>query len=276
MTTLVHISDLHFGRIQLETIEPLVERINQIHPCVIAVSGDLTQRARSREFHEAKTFLNRLPSPQIIVPGNHDIPLHNLLSRFFQPLTKYRRYISNDPYPFYQDNEVAILGINTARSLTTKYGRINLTQMAEIRRRMCDVKSGIVKIVMTHHPFDLPEDANPNDLVGRAELAMTPLSGCGVDILLAGHMHVGLSGRTAQRYKTAGYSAIFVQAGTATSTRGRGEPNSFNVLKINYSSITIERLSWDAVSSRFIIASTECFQRTAQGWERNSIPPREV
>ena len=75
-------------------------------------------------------FLDSLPKPQIVVPGNHDIPLHNLFARFARPLDKYRRYITEDMQPFYADDEIAVIGINTARSLTTKYGRINERQIA--------------------------------------------------------------------------------------------------------------------------------------------------
>jgi len=268
MTTLVHISDLHFGRLLPETVEPLVEKIRELKPRVVAVSGDLTQRARTRQFLQAKKFLERLPTPQIIVPGNHDVPLHNVFRRFFLPLAEYRRHITGELLPFYQDGQIAILGLNTARSLVLKGGRINRGQMNEIQRRMGDLPDEVVKIVVTHHPFDLPENADEDDLVGRAEKAMGPLSACGVDLLLAGHMHVAVAGGTSRRYHIEGYSAIFVQAGTATSSRGRGEPNSFNVLQVDSARITIERYTWEMPAGRFLVTSTEEFERTPQGWAR--------
>jgi len=101
MRTIVHLSDLHFGRINAAVIGPLVSTINNIKPDVVAVSGDLTQRARSHQFKEARAFLDQLPRPQIVVPGNHDVPLHNLFARFLDPLRKYRRYIANDLTPSY-------------------------------------------------------------------------------------------------------------------------------------------------------------------------------
>src|SRR5437868_445629 len=137
MRVIVHLSDLHFGRVDYAVIDPLVEAVGQIKPDVVAVSGDLTQRARSEQFKEAREFLDRLPSPQIIVPGNHDVPLHNAYARFFQALDKYKRYITEDIEPFHADEEVAILGLNTARSLTIKYGRVNEAQIAAIRERLC-------------------------------------------------------------------------------------------------------------------------------------------
>src|SRR5215207_1145789 len=172
MRTLVHLSDLHFGRVDYSVIEPLIATITELKPDVVVVSGDLTQRARSHQFKEAREFLDRLPSPQIIVPGNHDVPLHNVFARFLQPLDKYRRYITDDLQPFYADEEVAILGINTARSLTIKDGRINEEQVAGIRERLCELSDEVIKIIVTHHPFDLPEGHNEAELVDRAEIAM--------------------------------------------------------------------------------------------------------
>src|SRR6266478_4554390 len=113
MRSIVHLSDIHFGRVDAAVVGPLIEAINQIAPDVVAVSGDLTQRARSHQFKEARAFLDSLPRPQIVVPGNHDIPLHNVFLRFAQPFRKYRRYITDEMRPFYADDEIAILGVNT-------------------------------------------------------------------------------------------------------------------------------------------------------------------
>src|SRR5438045_6660149 len=128
MRTVVHVSDLHFGRIDRTLVEPLIATIQALHPHVVAVSGDLTQRAREREFREARLFLDRLPSPQIVVPGNHDVPLHNVFKRFVDPLKVYRRCISDNLAPFYADEEIAMAGVNTERSLRWKGGRINSEQ----------------------------------------------------------------------------------------------------------------------------------------------------
>ncbi|MBV9959846.1 MAG: metallophosphoesterase, partial [Acidobacteria bacterium] len=233
------------------------------------VSGDLTQRARSEQFEEAREFLDALPSPQIIVPGNHDVPLYNLFQRFLQPLDKYKRYITDDLEPFYADEELAILGVNTARSLTIKDGRINEAQVERIRTRLCGYDEQVTKIIVTHHPFDAPEGREgDDDVVGRAEMVMETLAACGADVLLAGHLHVSHTGDTSTRYKIAGHRALVVSAGTATSTRARGETNSFNVLRVNHPHIKVERLSWQIERAAFAIASTEYFRHTEEGWRR--------
>lgn len=268
MRTLVHLSDLHFGRVDYSIIEPLISTITELKPDVLVVSGDLTQRARSHQFKEAREFLDRLPSPQIIVPGNHDVPLHNVFARFLQPLDKYKRYITDDLQPFYADDEIAIIGINTARSLTIKDGRINEEQVAGIREQLCHLADEVTKIIVTHHPFDLPEGHNETELVDRAEMAMAALASCGADVLLAGHLHISHTGHSSARYKIAGHSALIISAGTATSTRGRGETNSFNVIRAQHPHIKVERLAWKPERAAFLPSSNESFQHTSDGWVR--------
>src|SRR6185295_11833096 len=241
----------------------------KINPDLLAVSGDLTQRARSHQFAEARAFLDRLPKPQIVVPGNHDVPLHNVIARFTQPLTKYRRYITSDLRPFYHDEEIAVLGVNTARSLTIKGGRINKGQVAWMREELSELEPEVVRIVVTHHPFDLPEGHDERNLVGRARMAMEALAVCGADLFLAGHLHVSHTTHTASRYKIKGHSALVVQAGTAASDRGRGEENSFNVIRVHRPNISIERLEWQPDDAAFASATHEQFLFTSEGWVRS-------
>lgn len=268
MRSIVHLSDLHFGRVNAHVLSPLIEAIIAIKPDLVAVSGDLTQRARSREFAEARAFLDRLPKPQLVVPGNHDVPLHNVVARFTQTLSKYRHYITDDLRPFFHDAEIAVLGVNTARSLTIKSGRINKGQVAWIREKLSDLGPEVVRIVVTHHPFDLPEGHRERDLVGRARMAMGILASCGADLFLAGHLHVSQTTHSATRYGIKGHSALVVQAGTAASDRGRGEENSFNVVRVDRPHIVVERFAWLPERESFGLTTTETFRHTSDGWIR--------
>lgn len=268
MRTIVHLSDLHFGRIDEATLGPVVSAAEAAGPDLVAVSGDLTQRAREEQFRAARAFLDALPRPQIIVPGNHDVPLYRVWERFLAPLDKYRRLITEDLEPYYADDEIAVVGINTARSLTFKNGRVSERQVERIRRHLCALADDVTKVVVTHHPFDVPAGHAAGDLVGRAALAMQALARCGADVLLAGHLHVGHTGHTAERYKIAGHSALVVQAGTATSTRHRGEANSFNVVRVKHPYVQVERLAWRPDDGRFAPSSSETFQHTDAGWSR--------
>jgi 3',5'-cyclic AMP phosphodiesterase CpdA len=266
MRTLVHLSDLHFGRVDPALLDPLRDLVHRIAPTAVVVSGDLTQRAKSEEFEQARAWLDTLPGPQIIVPGNHDISLYNVFRRFVLPLDRYKRYITDDLDPVYIDDEIAVLGVNTARSLTFKDGRVNKEQVAKIRETLSGLDPKMTRVVVTHHPFDLPEGAEERDLVDRAGMAMDVFKDLGVDLLMAGHLHLSHAGNTQARYKISEYAALVVQAGTATSTRARGEVNSFNVIRIERERIEVDRYGWDTVHNQFQVMATEKFMRAGNVW----------
>jgi 3',5'-cyclic AMP phosphodiesterase CpdA len=267
MRTLVHLSDLHFGSIRDELVGPLLTAVGEIKPDVTAISGDLTQRARQRQFTAARAFVDALPGTKIIVPGNHDVPLYNVLARF-RKLQKYRRYITHDLEPFYCDTELAVLGLNTARALTFKSGRINEQQIRRAEARLWGLPRAVTKMVVTHHPLDLPESYRRRKLVGRARMAIERLNRCHIDVYLAGHFHVGGAEPTSFRIPIGGYWSIVVQSGTATSSRTRNDQNSFNVIHVMPPELSIERFSWEPRHAGFVITHRENFRRGDSGWAR--------
>jgi 3',5'-cyclic AMP phosphodiesterase CpdA len=266
MRTIAHLSDLHFGRVNPALLEPLSEFLHAAQPHVLVVSGDLTQRAKSHEFIAAKDFLDTFALPKIIVPGNHDVPLYDVFRRFFSPLKRYQRHITDDMEPFFIDDEIAVLGINTARSLVFKGGRVNREQLDRVRARLAPLNDRLVKVLVTHHPFDLPAHMDKDDLVGRARKAMKEFANCGVDLLLGGHMHTSEAVTTDNRYKHGAYSALSIQAGTATSTRQRGEANSFNILRVECDRVEVDEVGWVAEEGIFKKSATQAFTGTKDGW----------
>src|SRR6202165_1935480 len=267
MRTIAHLSDPHFGRIEPATVQALILTVTEAKPDVVVVSGDFTQRAKEREFQDARQFLQALPSPQIVVPGNHDVPLYNVLARALNPLRNYQRYITKDLEPFYSDDEIAIVGINTARSLSFKNGRINRQQVARSCARLEACGENRTRIIVSHHPFDL-ETHEVHGLVGRAHMAMAGFALCRIDLILSGHLHISSTSESAARYKIPGHSALLIHAGTATSTRARGELNSFNIIQVDHSSVSIRCLFWNRDRSSFFPSVTAQFQRTPAGWSR--------
>jgi 3',5'-cyclic AMP phosphodiesterase CpdA len=265
MRTIVHLSDLHFGRVDLALMPPLVATVHAIRPSLVVVSGDLTQRATAEQFMQARGFLHQLDAPLLVVPGNHDVPLYNLPQRLFNPLGRYRRYITVDLAPVFVDDEIIAVGVNSARAIPfSGIGRINAEQVTRAAARLRDAAPGLVKIVVTHHPFELPEGHDERQLIGRSAMAMTALASAGADVFLSGHLHVSHVAGTAGRYKIAGHSALVVQAGTL-STRQRGEVNAFNTIVIGDAGIDVARHTWED-SQRFAPTWRGSFRRTADGW----------
>ncbi len=131
MRTIVHLSDLHFGRFDDNLVAPLLAVILEIAPDLVVISGDLTQRARPREFQQARAFLDLIGRPLLVVPGNHDVPLFNVAEKIVDPLRRYRRYITTDLAPVFEDEEMIAVGINSARRVAVQSGggRLNIRQV---------------------------------------------------------------------------------------------------------------------------------------------------
>src|SRR6478752_716554 len=110
MATIAHLSDIHFGRVEPRLVTALVRTIAAVAPDLVAVSGDLTQRARRSQFQAARRFLDLLPFPLLVVPGNHDVPLYNLPVRLLDPYRGYRRYIQQDLEPVFESHEMIAVG----------------------------------------------------------------------------------------------------------------------------------------------------------------------
>jgi 3',5'-cyclic AMP phosphodiesterase CpdA len=266
MRTLVHLSDLHFGRFDDRIVTPLIQRLRDINPDVIAISGDLTQRALRGQFVQARAFLDALPFPKLIVPGNHDVPFYNVPARLLNPFGPYRRFIAEDLEPIFVDDEIAVVGLNSARGLVIHgRGRLNEVQVQRAADRLRPLPTRLIRVIVTHHPFDLPEGFPSGHLVGRAEMAVARLVEVGADLFLAGHLHLSHIGHTAERYKIAGHSALVVQAGTL-STRERGEANTFNVLQVARPDMSIDRYTWDTTNERFVPSWSGKFHHTEHGW----------
>ena len=265
MRTLVHLSDLHFGRVDPAIPPALLSAVAAIAPDLVVISGDFTQRARISEYRAAAEFLAAIAHPLLLVPGNHDVPLYDVLRRSMAPFHRYKRYITSDLAPFHADAEIAVLGINTARALTFKNGRINAAQLAAAVARLATYGPEVTRVIVTHHPFDTPDPAAAG-VLGRAPMAIAAFLRSRVDLVLSGHLHVSRVNRTAERPNLPGYTALLVQAGTATSTRQRGEVNAFNLVRIARPRIEIVAMVWDAAAARFTPAAPEVFQNTGAGW----------
>lgn len=284
MRTIAHISDIHFGKDDPVVAEALIAELHAHKPSLVVMSGDFTQRARATQYQRAMDWMRRLPQPQLYVPGNHDIPLWDVVRRFFFPLQRYRRYVSRDLRPVFRDDELLVMGINTARSLTMNWsgfwkdGRISEEQLLDIELHVKDTPPDVFRIVVTHHPFIPPPKERPHGIVHGAVRALAALERHHVDMCLAGHLHMGYSGDVRTHHEAVKRSILSVQAGTAISTRRRGEPNAYNVITIH----AIDRAdvavrAWDG--KHFIEQAISRYARDADGnWmlQQTAEIPAEV
>ena len=265
MRTIAHISDIHFGREDPRLVKGLLKAVAVCGADYIVVSGDLTQRARTKQFKQAREFLEAMPEvPLLVVPGNHDVSTTNLMERFTKPLVKYRKYITREMAPFVADEAVAIAGINTVRVTSTKDGRVNRRQVICACERLSALPPEVVRVVVTHHPMDVAAEDKANKLVGRSKRAMVRFAEAGVDLFLSGHLHAGTTVATSARYAIPGYSAVVAQAGTAVSTRTRGEANGWNLIRLDRTAIAVEQRVWDG--ARFVEGETGRYRKGADGW----------
>jgi 3',5'-cyclic AMP phosphodiesterase CpdA len=273
MPRLLHLSDLHFGAHDPAIVDAVEREVDAAKADLVIVSGDFTQRARTEQFQEACRFLERLRDAghEVLgVPGNHDVPLYDVLRRFLSPLTRYRRFVDDTLCPFQQLDGAAVLGINTARSLTIKDGRINREQIEMIRDSFARVPEGTTRVLVTHHPlFALPVNngGELGEAIGRQELALDAIHEIGVDLLLAGHNHRASTHQARDLVTRAG-GALVVQAGTATSVRTREEQQSFNIIELDGDKVTVALMRW--AGERFEAAKPTQFRKGPEGWSQAS------
>lgn len=266
MAVLIHLSDLHFGRADREITSAVIEVVEKLQPDCILISGDLTQRARIAEYREAVGFIKRLPTQAVIIPGNHDIPLDRIFERFFSPWEKWKQYIGTPLDPVITTKEYLVFGVNTVRRagwyLDWSRGRLSDEQLGTIPAILHKYKEDGLRILMTHHPFYLPEKFENRHLVENGKEAVSIFSENGGDIIVSGHIHAGLN--------TLVDGVVIVQAGTAISTRR--EPNygnSFNVIEGNRQRLAVSVWCWEGTG--FSCVARTAYKRMAGKWQMTTV-----
>lgn len=265
MRRLVHMSDLHFGRDRPELLEPLKQAVNDLGPDLIVISGDLTQRATELQFAAAAGFIQGLTSPVITIPGNHDLPLHNLFLRIFLPWRRYRRWIAADLEPRFSDEEIVVIGVNTVNRFAWQQGWLKTRAISKICSAFAGISAQRTRVVVLHHPLEHLIDENKR-LMRNAGLGLKELSDCGTDLVLSGHLHSWHAGPFA--VVEGRRTALHVHAGTSLSNRLRGEINDFNLLEISSDQIAVYRHAFSDTNAAFSVVATSTFVAGPAGWSR--------
>lgn len=222
------LADLHFGSVSPGSADALLADVQAARPHVVAIAGDLTLRAARDEFEAAAGFIARLGVPVLAVPGNHDIPAYNLLHRFVDPFGRWRRYIAPDTEPVWHDDKLVLLGLNTVRRMALHLdwsaGRVSGAQLGRLAAS-AQALPGRTLIVVAHHPPLHPPELKRAYPLARGDAAIAAFRAAGVGAVLTGHLHRQLT------YRDGGI--LFVQAGTALSSRLVGEPNGWTLVSVD-------------------------------------------
>ncbi len=263
---ILHISDLHAGPPFLPHVaEHLAAQAHRLKPDLVVISGDFVQRADFiSQWETAKALRAALPSPQLVVAGNHDVPLYHLHLRLFNPLGRYRRHISRDLNPVHELPGMVIVGANTAHGLTFDGGRLSRSQTATLRHILAGYGPEYYKVVVWHHPLVTPPGGKRDRTMRGAPDAMELLDTCGVDLLLTGHLHVFALNHTRNLNPDLQRGTLLCQSGTSSSRRGHGSEhgkNSCNLIEVDDRQVRITHMLYQEAVTEFVPASEHIFPR---------------
>lgn len=253
MKRIAHLSDLHFGRTDPQVVEALLEDLKRQHPDLIIISGDLTQRARDRQFAAARAFIDRLPVPAVMVPGNHDLaPVYHPLTRLFRPRAKFRRYLlSRETLPVWYDEDIVAIGLDSTRHLHFKSGKLRRAHLERVDNVLAWVPDTACKIAFLHHP----------PVAAQAGLSFDTLAERGIDLILAGHVH---RSKVARIQTLDGKTSLLIQASTACSTRLRGDTNGYALLSVDMPRLEVTLRGWNGEDFQTVRSLT--FLHGDRGW----------
>lgn len=262
MSRILHLSDVHFGAVDDRLVDPFLKLAHQLRPDLCVISGDLTQRARASQFHAARAFVDRLPAPALIVPGNHDMPLRNLPLRLLAPFAGFRRAFGTELEPFARLPDALVKGLNTANPLVWKSGRLRPASVQRLTDSFAGAASGLWRIAVMHHAPVPAADSTPADIADPAE-ALAAVAQAGADVVLSGHTHMPHTG-----FAETAAGVLFLQVGTAISTRLKTGTNDFALVTLEAGKVTVESWLSPPGVAAFTPGPTLTYARPGAAWQK--------
>jgi 3',5'-cyclic AMP phosphodiesterase CpdA len=254
MPTLIHLSDLHFGSSHNSRLDDIIlAEIEKLDPDVVIVSGDLTMRARHREYAQARRFLRQISKPLLTIPGNHDQPIFQPVERFTRQFARYQQYVHPDIDSVLLSGGLFVLGLNDNHPILPG-GFWSSRQRAWIAQQLTSAPRDAIKVIVTHHQLLWDGRWRPAGFWCPTR-ALEFLARHGVEIALNGHTHVPAVERTPQ-------GIVVARAGTASSRRTRhGNTNAYNLIAVDGGQITVFVRRYDERADAFVAERASTFPR---------------
>lgn len=224
---LVHLTDLHFGCEDKQALAAAARYVDEHKPDAVIITGDISKDGLASELNDACAWMRELSAPVMLTPGNHDVPYYEMWGRIAYPWTRFNRAADGLQVAPWHTDEWSIVPVNTARAwqfrLNWAQGEISRGQTAIAAAEMQAAKPGALRVVITHHPLDWPNDAPIQGLTRGGPRALEKLIDAGAELFLAGHLHFASA-------RLVGHRALTVTSGTL-SQRVRHEPCAFTVIR---------------------------------------------
>lgn len=262
MRRLAHISDLRFGKVDSKLVLTLAEELDGFNPDLIVVTGDVTEHARVGEFEAARGFLDSLPFPRLVVPGNHDIaPLTRPVTRLLDPYGHYRRYFPYDLNSMFGDDEILVLGLNTVHPLRHREGTVSSDQIGWIES-LVNHHPDRFAVLAAHHPIVHVEGGGADPRLRHCMDLVRTLERVGIKMLLTGYLRTAYTGPLVRGYGIA-HTMLVAQASTATST-ARGHRVAYNRILVENQNVLIDVRAWNGEG--FTRERSGSFERRGGAW----------
>ncbi|MEP7282384.1 MAG: metallophosphoesterase [Rubrivivax sp.] len=242
MTVVLQVSDPHFGCERPAVVRALERLAIELRPDLLLMSGDITQRARRSQFGRARAFVDRLQMPaELVIPGNHDIPLFNLAARLFFPYRNHRRAFGHELEPQFETADLQLLGLNTTRWWRHADGEVSAEQISRVARQLeagRQARPSQWRVIVVHQPVAVTRPQDRHNLLHGHAAAVQRWSAAGADLIVGGHIHLPFVLPLRERWPALPHPVWAVQAGTAVSRRVRSEAgNSVNVIRVAAGSV---------------------------------------